>query len=122
ALELVFLFIIIFSFMFGGQIVKTYFLNLRFEKKFSKEARFFQFLMIGIMFFMVTMDKFDFIFKFKIILMPLILAVDIFAIIFATNQTYKLFRQEKRSPIFYVPGAVFAVVFTAGLGFSLLSF
>src|SRR5690606_3743382 len=40
ALELVFLFIIIFSFMFGGQIVKTYFFNLRFEKKFSKEARF----------------------------------------------------------------------------------
>jgi len=122
ALYFVFGFMVLFSFVFGGEILKTYFANLRYEKKFSKEARFFQIGMVLFVIYFMTMERIDSLSQFKIIFIPLALGLGSFMLIYATNQAYKIFRPSRYSLLSYVPVGIFAVLFSAAFGFAHFSF
>jgi hypothetical protein len=125
ALETIFSMFFMFSFFYGGGLIKTYFMHVKFEKKHSLEAKVFN----GILFLSFTyiavkdISAFMFLADYKVILFPLLLSTGMFVMFYAGNNGFKIFHDSSlKSPVVQVPLWTFFVLFTMSLGFSKLSY
>jgi hypothetical protein len=125
ALELIFTLFFLLAFLYGGGLIKTYFMHVKFEKKHSLESKIFNTLLFISFGYMTIKDVSALIVlaKFKIILFPLLLCVGMFIMFYAGNNGFKLFHDSSiKSPVAQVPLWSFIILFVMSLGFSKLSY
>jgi hypothetical protein len=120
SLELIFLLLMLLEVFYGAELVKSYFLTLKYEKKFSKESVAFQGMLFLSFIFIAMKDSYSFfwITHAKIIFIPLFMGFGLLVVLHAANEGYKLFRRSWNSPLFYYPmslsltAIVFCLIFS----------
>ncbi len=124
ALDVVFAIFFFISMVYGAELVKTYFARLHFEKKFTKEAYYFNLLIILMIFFVFVKDTnlFEQVINMKILITPLFMLVVFYAQLIAANDTFKFFRINWKEKHILVPAVIPVVLFFSSLSFSLVNF
>lgn len=124
ALEYSFIFCFIIGLVYGGELVKTYFMNLKYEKKFSHESKFFQGLMFFSFLFYVLKDFNGLMFlnQLKIILIPFLMSLQLLCLMMAANNGFKFFKPSIKSPLGYFPASVFIIFLGFGVFFGKINY
>ncbi len=124
ALETVFLLFFIHAVIYGAELIKTYFIKLKFERRYTKEAYFFNGLIVTIILFIFMKDTsmISRIINMKIVVIPMFIGVVSYSLIIAANNTFKMFKQEWKSWQSIAPLSIAIAIFIFSLVFSKLNY
>ena len=124
ALETIMAFFIFFSTIYGAELIKSYFIRLKFEKKFSKENYWYNGLIVVMILFLYLKDTSIFmaILNMKILVIPILVALVSLALIIACNSTFKLFKPKLNSWQMIVPLLLFFTLLLCSIFFAKINY